>query len=88
MDAGISLYSVSSVDVVSSGSPGSDEDTTLHTLTSLLEIVGKERERGREGTACNRGEVLASFLPGVTMKISKLVTTHSNLGQGVTNVNL
>ena len=36
---------------------------------------------GREGGGGGRGEALASFLPGVTIAITKLLTSDPNLGQ-------
>ena len=54
---------------------GGDIEDTADGLRSLAGRVG--RERLREG----RGEVLASFLPGVTTTTTKLLTSQPNLGQ-------
>ena len=60
-----------------SGLPGvgGDIEDTADSLRSLAGRVG--REQLREG----RGEVLASFLPGVTTATTKLLTSQPNLGQ-------
>ena len=56
--------------------PGHDGDCrdTADSLRSL------QAEMGREG-GDGMGQVIASFLPGVTLAISKLLTTSTNLGQ-------
>lgn len=51
-------------------------------LKALRERVGRgERGKGKDDTALYIGEALASFLPGVTTTISKLLSTATNLGQ-------
>jgi hypothetical protein len=52
--------------------PGVGGDTA-DSLRSLGGRVGRERLR--------RGEVVASFLPGVTTAVTKLLTSEPNLGQ-------
>lgn len=50
----------------------------------LQKMVGREGDGNDNGGKMRggyRGEVLASFLPGVTLAITKLLTTNTNLGQ-------
>lgn len=62
-------------------------DVCGDSLEGLRERVGRgDRGRGHEGrreedTALYVGEALASFLPGVTIAVSKLLTSTTNLGQ-------
>lgn len=76
-------------DCAGDGDCGQD---TVDSLRALQERLGRGGggdggreggggERGRDETAQYRGEVLASFLPGVTVAVSKLLTTSANLGQ-------
>ena len=61
------------------GDVGEDSSDSLK---ALRERVGRgDRGRGMDDTALYIGEALASFLPGVTTAISKLLTTVTNLGQ-------
>ena len=53
---------------------GGEIEDTVDSLRSLGERIGK---KGRGGG----GEVVASFLPGVTTAVSKLLTSQPNLGQ-------
>lgn len=57
-------------------------------MDSLRELQGKmgreggcDGGEGGEGVSVCMGKTLASFLPGVTLAISKLLTTRTDLGQ-------
>ena len=54
-------------------------------LSSLLALVGGDRGRGKDSNSgkkkYRRGVALASFLPGLTMALTKLLTTDANIGQ-------
>ena len=60
---------------------------TVDSLSELQRKMGRcaggggDGGDGCEGGRVSTGNALASFLPGVTLAISKLLTTRTNLGQ-------
>lgn len=55
---------------------------TVDNMKALRQRIGRgDRGTEMDKTALYMGEVLASFVPGVTTAVSKLLTTATNLGQ-------